>query len=122
MALLERHEWPGNVRELEAVVEAAALHAHFERKGAVGCEDIVLGAPGAGAPLAFAARVEAFKCKLVREALQRCAGNQFRAARELGVDRSTLRRIVRRSERPASQVIPLFGVPENSAPRKSKPA
>jgi DNA-binding NtrC family response regulator len=46
-----------------------------------------------GDPQLFHDRLEAFKRRLVREALDACGGNLVHAARHLGVDRGTIRRL-----------------------------
>jgi DNA-binding NtrC family response regulator len=90
--------WPGNVRELKAVVESAAYHAHFKGRTAITREDIP--AFGVSAPLrkerSFHEQVECFKAQLIEQALQQCRGSQVQAAKMLGLDRGTLRRIVGR--------------------------
>jgi DNA-binding NtrC family response regulator len=45
----------------------------------------------------FSERVNAFKIELIREALQRHQGNQAKAAEDLELERSTLRRILARA-------------------------
>ena len=91
--------WTGNVRELRAVVENAAYHAHFKGRACIAPEDVQ--SFGASAPSreerSFHEQVECFKAQLIEHALQRCGGSQVQAARMLGVDRGTLRRIVARA-------------------------
>lgn len=95
---LMAESWPGNIRQLQALVENAAYHAHYHRRSRVRCEDLV-GLTGQDTPCgdSFHAQVERFKARLVDEALRREGGNQAHAARALGLDRGTLRRIVRRA-------------------------
>jgi transcriptional regulator with GAF, ATPase, and Fis domain len=103
LAALEAHDWPGNVRELRAVIERALLLA---RGGELGVRHLVFAKPepaAAGAPapappappassedLSFfdAAQLEE-RAKIIA-VLDACAGNQTRAAKMLGVSRSTL--------------------------------
>jgi DNA-binding NtrC family response regulator len=91
-------QWPGNVRQLKAVVENAAYHAHFRGRASITLEDVQ--SFGARAPVkenrSFHAQVERFKSQLIDQALQECGGSQVQAARLLGLDRGTLRRIVSR--------------------------
>jgi len=91
-------QWPGNVRQLKAVVENAAYHAHFRGRASITLEDVQ--SFGASAPVkenrSFHAQVERFKSQLIDQALQECGGSQVQAARLLGLDRGTLRRIVSR--------------------------
>jgi PAS domain S-box-containing protein len=80
-----RYAWPGNVRELENVVESALVRAH---KKTVTVGDL---------PDALRSReVAAVQPEeRLRAALQRAAGNVTRAARLLGVHRTTLWRQMR---------------------------
>jgi PAS domain S-box-containing protein len=80
-----RYSWPGNVRELENVVESALVRAH---KKTIALGDL----PDALRTREVAAvRPE----ERLRAALQRAAGNVTRAARLLGVHRTTLWRQMR---------------------------
>jgi two-component system response regulator AtoC len=81
LAVLHSHPFPGNVRELRAVIERAALLAEGDQ---LLPEHLVLDAmPGATpAPEGERARIVAV--------LAECAGNQTRAARQLGISRVTL--------------------------------
>jgi PAS domain S-box-containing protein len=80
-----RYPWPGNVRELENVVESALVRA---RKNTIMIGDL---------PDALRTRevVAAQPEERLRAALQRAAGNVTRAARLLGVHRTTLWRQMR---------------------------
>jgi DNA-binding NtrC family response regulator len=101
-AVIERFRtlsWPGNVRELRAVVENAAYYAHFRGRASISFEDVQ--SFRSQAPFSqersFHEQVECFKAQLIEQALQECAGSQVQAARMLGLDRGTLRRILSRS-------------------------
>ncbi|MEY3013920.1 MAG: Transcriptional regulatory protein ZraR [Pseudomonadota bacterium] len=94
VAALEAHSWPGNVRELRNLVERAVLLGDggplsvddffgFERHA--GGKDSSFDLPEAGIVL------EDVERDLVRQALQRCGGNQSAAARLLGITRDQLR-------------------------------
>ena len=95
LALLARHAWPGNIRELRNVLERATLLADRAR---LGVEDIqeALGplmprvADGPPALMGYREACAAFERQLLRDALDRCAGNVPQAARQLGLGRSTL--------------------------------
>jgi len=98
LVICEEHAWPGNVRELQAVVETAAFRAAHRGRSIIQREDLSLsgeaGLPdGAEHQGAFHERLEAFKRRLVEDALDSCGGNQVRAAKLLGVDRGTIRRL-----------------------------
>jgi DNA-binding NtrC family response regulator len=91
--------WLGNIRELQTVVENAAYHAHHHGRSVISRDDMPAIRAGAASPhlFSFHERTERFKLQLVEEALAQCGGSQVRAARLLGLDRGTLRRIVARS-------------------------
>jgi DNA-binding NtrC family response regulator len=103
---LERHAWPGNVRELRNAVERALLLA---RGAPIGPSHLPLELVGGAKalPETSAARepdetttqtltaetrrgVIALESQRIAEALERCAGNQTRAAELLGISRRSL--------------------------------
>jgi DNA-binding NtrC family response regulator len=99
LAALTRYSWPGNVRELRNAIERAVLlcsddsitveHLPVEKMGAL----LPQVAPAAGPPSRGAALwddVERVERQRVVDALERCAGNQTRAATLLGISRPTL--------------------------------
>lgn len=98
VSLLERYDWPGNVRELQAAVGSAAYRAQYDRRTEICVSDLSFGI-GANAQIDFdfESQVSAYKTKLINDALLRNGGNQVHAARELRIDRSTLRRIMARA-------------------------
>ncbi|MQM38757.1 Acetoin catabolism regulatory protein [wastewater metagenome] len=88
--LLRRHDWPGNVRELHNAVEAAVLMAEGETVVPADLpEEYHAGAPGGGPPLGGAS-LEAAEHEAIVRAIHDSAGNLTRAARELGIAKSTL--------------------------------
>jgi DNA-binding NtrC family response regulator len=106
--LLERYRWPGNVRELRNVVE----HAYVVGTGPeIGADDLPaeIAAPSAapGAPagadggLGFqeAKRVAigSFERQYLENLMIRSGGNLSRAAREAGVIRQVLQRLLKRN-------------------------
>jgi len=99
LAKLECYEWRGNVRELESVVEGAAFKAQYEGRHVISSADVAFigAAPGQSSTAKnFSEQIEDFKLSLIETALQRHAGNQVKAALELGIDRSSMRRILAR--------------------------
>jgi transcriptional regulator with PAS, ATPase and Fis domain len=95
-AALLSHTWPGNFRELRNVMERAAV---ISTGGHIGVSDLLI--PRAGPPQqqvqsAAAQRLPALALAAADErarilsALARCAGNQTRAAKALGISRRTL--------------------------------
>jgi transcriptional regulator with PAS, ATPase and Fis domain len=91
--LLQGYGWPGNIRELRNVIERAMLLSDDSRleprdfaalKLAAGSSDeFELPAKGVN--------MERLECSLVAQALQRCHGNQTRAAALLGLNRDQIR-------------------------------
>lgn len=100
LAALQRHDWPGNIRELEGCVQRAVYNAQFNSRTFIHEEDLELQSKGARSDVSgangFHAAVEAFKFSLVESALKDANGNQVHAAKRLGLDRSSLRRILNR--------------------------
>jgi len=93
IAALKRHAWPGNIRELRNVLERALL---LGGDGAVALGPEHLALPGtaelprlSAPPLALDPERARERDRIV-DALQECAGNQSRAAKRLGISRSTL--------------------------------
>lgn len=103
---LLRHHWPGNVRELQAVVEQGAFRAHWANRHAIAPEDLPLESSDQSVrPRAalgsFRERIQKFEEELVIEAMGRSGNNQSEAARLLQLDRTSLRRILKRAGRSA---------------------
>jgi two-component system response regulator HydG len=85
LAVLLQHAWPGNVRELENVIESAVVRA---RGDVITSADLPAAFHAPGAPAAPPQ-------ERLREALRRTAGCVTRAARLLGIHRTTLWRQMR---------------------------
>lgn len=97
---LRGQQWGGNVRELEGVLESAAWNASFSRRPCVTKEDLSLVlSPGERREenVTFHELVEEYKRGLVEKALAETGGNQLQAAKLLGMDRTSFRRILARS-------------------------
>ncbi|MFK7985051.1 MAG: sigma-54 interaction domain-containing protein [Sandaracinaceae bacterium] len=98
---LESYAWPGNVRELRA--EVARWRVFCDHR--VTLEDLsdeirvvpsaARSVPDVGAPVRLRDAVRALERQLIDEALERTGHNLSRAARELGIDRNTLKRKLR---------------------------
>jgi DNA-binding NtrC family response regulator len=105
LAALEAYSWPGNVRELKAVIERAVLLA---RGGDPSVRHLAFASPAEApaiptpvtraepsSPVAdggddfLTPEQRADRAELIR-VLEDCAGNQTRAARQLGISRTTL--------------------------------
>ena len=106
-AALTAYDWPGNVRELKAVVERALLlarggaidvrHLAFSPRVAVPSSPPVAAPTAAGVPagdddpiVAQLTGEEREQRRELLDALERCSGNQTRAAKLLGISRTTL--------------------------------
>ncbi len=111
MPTLKAHHWPGNVRELENVIERLALHAATEKS-----DDLLDElwperhqhrerpskdeATASDQPISeFLARQRQSQreeeVELIKQAIAQAGGNVVKAARELGISRSTLWRRLR---------------------------
>jgi two-component system response regulator AtoC len=102
--LLMRYAWPGNVRELQNVMERAAvlvdghtvMSTHLpDRLQALADKDSVP-AEGGSFKQAKQQAVEAFERNFLLDLLKRNEGHMSRAAREAGVDRKTIERMVKK--------------------------
>jgi DNA-binding NtrC family response regulator len=97
-AVLAAYDWPGNVRELQNVLAALAVHAPRGRIAADTVRALVRD-PGARDSTNDGTLVEArrrFDREYVAATLARCGGRQARAARELGLTRQGLAKLLRR--------------------------
>ena len=99
---LKGHPWPGNVRELENLVERAAVLARGE---VITRDDLLLEAnapapaPSGGDPddaLPLQAHLDRAAARRIRLALARAQGRRNDAAAELGVERTTLYRLIKK--------------------------
>jgi DNA-binding NtrC family response regulator len=94
---LSRHPWPGNVRELQNVIERSVVLANGspqlmiedlppELQGLSASDELPTGS--------FHDALRAFKRDLVRSALAKNDGNKLQAAKELGISRCYLHRLL----------------------------
>lgn len=99
LARLLQHAWPGNIRELASVLEAALLEAGH---GVIRAEDLLLplhiDAQPAQASASSASPADLALDSVIQHHVQYVLdlnhGNKLRAARQLGISRSTLYRIL----------------------------
>ncbi len=111
MEVLREYPWPGNVRELRNAVEHAVVVArgrsilpehlpeHITRRrgaefSAVVADrlaDAFLAASGGGDGL-YQRYLETLEEPLIRRVMETCGGNQVKAAKMLGINRTTLRK------------------------------
>jgi two-component system, NtrC family, response regulator AtoC len=95
---LRRHPWTGNVRELENAIERAVV---LTRGATIAPEDLLLEEPrtagsGAAAGGTLQDALDAAAVARIRSALAAAGGERTAAAKALGVDRTTLYRLMRR--------------------------
>ena len=103
MQALTDWPWPGNVREFENAVRNAKATAAGERIGprhlslnsAHAVSPVETSGSGATASSPSGMSLRDIERRGILEALRECGGNRTRAARQLGIDRSTLRRKIR---------------------------
>lgn len=93
--VLEEYPWPGNVRELRNVVERAILVASTDELGVAAFSGLAREEPQTSESLvslpAGGLQLVEVERELIRQALERAAGNRTRAAELLGLTRDTLR-------------------------------
>ena len=94
---LVSHAWPGNVRELENAIERGVVLARGDE---IGLDDLLIDpeAPAGEAPEArgLQAFLDAAAAERIRAVLAEAGGVRIEAARRLGVDRTTLYRLMRK--------------------------
>src|SRR5207253_1894759 len=88
VARLESYDWPGNVRELKNAIERAVLLSQGDELDLNALPAGESGDEAAGARLRN--DLAAFERQRIVEALEKCAGNQTKAAQLLGISRRTL--------------------------------
>jgi len=93
------HGWPGNVRELENAVERGVVLA---RGSEIGLDDLLLDTERGDGQVSGAETLQVFldraTAERIRTALDSVGGVRVEAARQLGVDRTTLYRLMRKYE------------------------
>ena len=92
---LMHHSWPGNVRELQNVIEHAFILC---RSGLIRSEHLPDGiaAPGAKRKSHPARTIAESEARFIEEALVRNSYKRLATARELGIDKTTLWRKIRK--------------------------
>ncbi|MBI3609050.1 MAG: sigma-54-dependent Fis family transcriptional regulator [Nitrospirae bacterium] len=92
LTCLTAYSWPGNVRELENLIERLIVLADGDR---VDCTDlppeIAGGSPAPSAsPEGLTGRIDQLEREMIRRTIEDCGHNQTRAAKILGLKRSSL--------------------------------
>jgi two-component system response regulator AtoC len=96
LAVLRRHDWPGNVRELRNVIERAAVLCAGDTILAEHLPPGLLrprpidAAPAPATADGLHREIKTLERRWIVQALDRCAGNQSKAAELLGISRRTL--------------------------------
>jgi DNA-binding NtrC family response regulator len=96
-ATLLAHRWPGNVRELENAIERAAI---LTRDNLITPEDLLLEEPrrslSSSATGSLQDSIDQVVKSRIEAAIEAARGNRAEAARNLGIDRATLWRLLKR--------------------------
>ncbi len=97
MEAMHAYSWPGNVRELENAVERAVVMA---RGDSIAVEDLLLPGLGGGSSDVFSGKplreaLNLFKKRFLTATLQKHRWNQTAAARELGIQRTYLTKLIK---------------------------
>lgn len=104
LRLLTRYSWPGNVRELQNVVERAAAladgpvitPAHLPERIRMLSPEPIADCPASSYKQAKQRLVRSFERSFLLDILQRHHGHIGHAAREAGLDRKTIERMIKR--------------------------
>jgi DNA-binding NtrC family response regulator len=108
-AWLQRHDWPGNVRELENTIERAVVLAREDEiqigdllvkphpdsdtgNGTAGTDTLA----GAGGAMGLQAWLDHAAAEHIRAILNQTGGVRVEAARRLGIERTTLYRLIKK--------------------------
>jgi two-component system response regulator HydG len=97
---LSGYHWPGNVRELKNALERALL---LSDEGELDIDELIPGQTQRqprGGPIPFPAQLDDIATAAARATLTMCDGNRSEAARQLGISRKRLRRLL--GEEPAA--------------------
>lgn len=101
LSALTRHSWPGNVRELQNVIERSIVLGNGHER--LGIDDLPVELQSFSIPDelpkgSFHEAVKGFKRELVGIALSMHNGNKLKAAKELGISRCYLHRLLNQFE------------------------
>ena len=91
---LTQYGWPGNIRELQHAIEKAVI---LSKEDVITGDEFTLTTP-ATSPTSFTGTLEDMEKRLIRNAIERNAGNMSAVAAELGITRQTLYNKVKKYE------------------------
>jgi len=92
LEVLRRHDWPGNVRQLKNVIERAVLLGAGNR---LRVDDLGEGCEAEPLPSDLKSAVQGYKAALIERTLLEVGGNQTKAARLLGIQRTYLSKLIK---------------------------
>jgi DNA-binding NtrC family response regulator len=97
---LVKYDWPGNVRELEGAIQRALVLAGGEILAPADLPADLRPAPASfnAVPWPAETTLEEVETFWMRHVLDRCGGNRTQAARQLGIDPSTLWRKLQKED------------------------
>jgi transcriptional regulator of acetoin/glycerol metabolism len=93
LELLTSYHWPGNIRELRNVIERAVV---ISRGRMIGASELTFLNPRAQTLPSGGTTLSDQEINLIKAALDACNGNIIRASKQLGINRSTLMRKMKR--------------------------
>jgi PAS domain S-box-containing protein len=96
LAIFMRHDWPGNIRELENAIEHAFI---LSPQGLIQPEHLpehLQAARAYGSAARAGLSLKEQEKRILQEALERHGWRRLATARELGIDKNTLRRKIKR--------------------------
>lgn len=98
MSLMKTYFWPGNIRELEQVVNLVVLENKNSEDKTVIAEDLPekLRICLEKIPMTLSEKIDALKKKEIKKALIKHNNNKTKAAKELGISRKGLSKMIRR--------------------------
>jgi DNA-binding NtrC family response regulator len=96
LTALARYHWPGNVRELQNVMSALAVAAPARGHVRPSLLPVTIASGAAASSPRFVEARAAFERRFVEMALARAAGSRARAAREMGISRQGLIKLMAR--------------------------
>jgi PAS domain S-box-containing protein len=95
LAIFMRHDWPGNIRELENVIEYTFVLCR-EKLIQPACLPEYLKPHPSCLPLLYGLSLQDIEKRAIIEGLERNQWRRMATARELGIDKNTLRRKIKR--------------------------